>query len=123
MPRGKRPTLRDCRFDGIVAAVIQQGTGKPVTYTGITDPDRAADIRRGFYRCCQHRGISGWVQWAHSGTMTSKVADWPPDKQPDGTYTLILNITTKTAARKRHIQKYGTDRQNWPYNPRKKDIA
>jgi hypothetical protein len=113
-------TSRDCRFDHVVAAAIDQGFGKPLTYTGIETPERAHDIKNGIYRCSRHRGISTWVEWLHSGRTTTKSADWPPDKSADGTYSLVINIGTKTQARKRHIAKYGTDRANWPYNPRQR---
>jgi hypothetical protein len=121
MAKGPPPawTSKDCRFDHVVAAAIEQGHGKPLTYTGIETPERAKDIKNGFYRCCRHRQISGWVEWIHSGRTTTKSAEWPPDKQPDGTYSLTLNISTKSQGRKRHIAKYGTDRQQWPYNPRR----
>jgi hypothetical protein len=120
MAKGPPPawTSRDCTMDHLVAAAIDHGLGKPLTYAGIETIERARDIKQGFYRCCRHRKISGWVEWKHSGRLTTKSADWPPDKEPDGTYTLVLNTATKSQARKRHIQKYGTDRNAWPYNPR-----
>jgi hypothetical protein len=129
MPKGPPPawTSRDCRFDHLIAAAITQGIGKTVFYKGIETPERAKDIKNGIYRCARHRGISVWVEWKHSGRLTTRSADWPPDKEPDGTYTLQFTVSTKTQARKRHIAKYGTDRTQWPYNPRQRktdaDIA
>ena len=120
MPKGSPPawTQRDCRMDHVVCAVAGAGMGKPFTYQGIETPERAKDIKQGVYRCAYHRGLSAHVAWLHSGRQTSVSADWPPDRQPDGTYQLIISIFTKAQARKRHIATYGTDRANWPYNPR-----
>jgi hypothetical protein len=122
MPKGPPPawTSRDCRFDHVVAAAVEQGFGKPLKYVGIETPERAHDIKQGVYNCSRHRGISGWVSWKHSGRVTTKSADWPPDKEADGTYTLEINIQSKGQGRKRLIEIYGTDRSNWPYNPRQK---
>jgi hypothetical protein len=121
MPKGPPPTWtsRDCRFDHVVTAVAGQGTGKPVSYQGIDTPDRAKDIKQGVYRCARHRGLSASVEWLHSGRLTSKSDDWPPDREPDGTYTLKITIYTKAQARKRHLARYGTDRSKWPYDPRR----
>ncbi len=120
MPKGPPPvwTRRDCRFDHVVAAVLKQGLDKTVTYAGIGDADRAADIRKGVFRCARHRGVSVSVSWMHSGRETTKSDNWPPDRQPDGTYTLLLAAYSKARARKRHLATYGTDRANWPYDPR-----
>ncbi len=120
MPKAPPPpwTQRDCRFDYLVGAAAELGSGQPVTMAGIETPERAEDIRRGVYRCAGHRGISAWVTWQHSGEWTTTVAMWPPYKQADGTYTLVFAITDKAAARKRHLAVYGTDRARWPYNPR-----
>jgi hypothetical protein len=120
MPKGPPPAWqsRDCRFDHLIVAGLGQGYGKQVMYTGIETPERAKDIKNGIYRCARHRKISAWVEWLHSGRMTTKSADWPPDKQADGTYTLVYTLASKSAGRKRHIETYGPDRQQWPYNPR-----
>lgn len=122
MAKGPPPgwTRRDCRFDHLLAVAVEKGEKKPITYTGIETPERAKDIKNGIYRCARHRGISVWVEWKHSGRVSTTTADWPPDKEADGTYTLTYAVVSKAAARKRHIEKYGTDRANWPYNPRQK---
>lgn len=120
MPKAPPPpwTQRDCRFDYLVTAAMAQGQGQEITMTGIEGEPRAADIRRGIYRCAGHHQISAWVKWQHSGDWTTDTALWPPDKQADGTYTLAFAVIDKRAARKRHIAVYGTDRSQWPYNPR-----
>lgn len=120
MPKGPPPayTSRDCRFDHVVGAVAAAGAGKPFTYQGIETPERAEEIRRGVYRCARHRGLSGRVTWLYSGRETAVSADWPPDRQPDGTYSLVITIWSKGQGRKSHIARNGTDRSKWSYNPR-----
>lgn len=112
-------TERDCRFDYLVAAALKLGAGQEITMNGIADAGRAEDIRRGVYRCAGHRHVSAWVKWQHSGEWTTKTALWPPDKQADGTRTLVYAVTDKRTARKRHLATYGADRAAWPYNPRR----
>jgi hypothetical protein len=120
MPKAPPPpwSTRDCRFDYLVNAAIGQGPGAEVTMNGIESVPRAEDIRRGIYRCAGHRQVSAWVKWQHDGEWTTNTASWPPDKQPDGTYTLVYAVTDKRTARKRHLAVYGPDRAAWPYNPR-----
>jgi hypothetical protein len=120
MPKAPPPpwTQRDCRFDYLVTAAVAQGNGQEITMAGIETAERAEDIRRGVYRCAGHHGISAWVKWEHSGEWTTKTAMWPPDRQTDGTFTLMFAVTGKSAARKRHLAVYGADRAKWPYNPR-----
>jgi hypothetical protein len=120
MPKALPPpwTQRDCRFDYLVTAALGQGMGTEVTLSGIEAAERAEDIRKGIYRCAKHQGVAAWVKWKHAGNWVTKVALWPPDKAEDGTYTLVFAVTDKTTARKRHVAVYGTDRTQWPYNPR-----
>lgn len=122
MPKALPPpwTSRDCTFDYLVAAAMAQGAGQEITMAGIETPERAAAIRKGVYRCAAHRELSAWVKWRHSGAWSTKVALWPPDKEDDGTYTLVFAVIDKKTARKRHLAVYGTDRSKWPYNPRAK---
>lgn len=125
MPKALPPpwTERDCRFDYLVAAALEAGPGQEITMRGIADPKRAEDIRRGVYRCAGHRHISAWVKWQHSGEWTTRSALWPPDRQADGTRTLVYAVIDKRTARKRHLATYGDDRTRWPYNPRRPKSA
>jgi hypothetical protein len=120
MPRGLPSpwTQRDCRFDYLVVAAAGTGMGQEITMQGIESPERAREICKGFYRCRDHRKLGGWVKWQHSGEWTTTTALWPPDRQPDGTYTLMFAVVDKNAARRRHIAVNGTDRSKWAYNPR-----
>jgi hypothetical protein len=117
VPKGPPPQWRkrDCRFDHLIAAALAQGHGKTLVYTGIETEERAHDIRRGIYRCAKHRGVS-----ADAGrSVLASGGDMGVHKQADGKYTLKFRVFTKAEARKRHIERYGTNRQDWPYNPRR----
>jgi hypothetical protein len=117
VPKGPPPSWsrRDCRFDHLVVAALGQGYGKVLKYTGIETEERAHAIRRGIYRCAAHRGVS-----ADAGrAVLASGDDMGVHKQPDGTFMLKYQLFDKRQARKRHIERYGADRQQWPYNPRR----
>lgn len=117
MSKGPPPgwRKRDCRFDHLVVAALKQGFGKMLVYSGIESEQRAHEIRRGLYRCAAHRGVS-----ADAGrSVLASGDDMGIHKQPDGTFTLKYRIFDKRQARKRHLERYGADRQQWPYNPRR----
>lgn len=118
MPKGPPPSWsrRDCSFDHLVAAAINQGYGKVLVYSGIESEERAHQIRRGVYRCAQHRGVSAS---AGRSVTTSSDDEMGVRRAADGTFTLRFQIFDKRAARKSHIQRNGTDRQQWAYNPRR----
>jgi hypothetical protein len=117
MPKGPPPSWkrRDCRFDHLVAAAIDQGYGKVLVYSGIDSEERAHEIRRGIFRCAKHRGVS-----ADAGrSVLASGDDMGVHRQPDGTFKLKYRIWDKRTARKSHIERHGADRQQWPYNPRR----
>jgi len=106
-----------------VEAATKAGPGQPLVYHGIEDEARAAEIRKGLYRCARHRGLSLTVTWPYGGEMTSKTIQWPPDKSKDGTYALTFTIFAKGHGRKHVVQTMGTDRSQWHYNPRQRKEA
>jgi hypothetical protein len=107
---------RDCRFDHLVAAAIAQGMGRELVYNGIESYERADEIRRGVYRCAKHRKVS--VAAGPSGrTVTGDEMGIHKDGK---TYSLHYKVVDKKAARKAHIEKYGADRSQWPYDPRRR---
>lgn len=117
MPKGPPPawSKRDCRFDHLVTAALDQGYGKILVYAGIETEERAHDIRRGIYRCAGHRGVS-----ADAGRSAGASADEMGVRAAgDGTWTLQYRVFDKRQARRSHIERYGPDRQQWPYNPRR----
>lgn len=117
MPKGPPPQWRnrDCRFDHLVAAALGLGLGQVLVYRGIITEDRGHDVRRGIYRCAKHRGIS-----ADAGPSRLVTGDeMGLRKNTDGTFTLKYRLFDKREGRKRHIERHGPDRQQWPYNPRR----
>ena len=117
MPKGLPNTKRwDCRFDHYVTAAIAQGYGKELVLAGVETYDRADDIRKGIYRCARHRKIS--AEAGPSRLVTG--ADEMGIHKDGKTYTLRYRVWDKRQARKRHLERYGPDRANWPYDPRRK---
>lgn len=117
MPKGPPPqwSRRDCRFDHLVIAALGQGYGKVLVYSGIPDEHRGHDIRRGVYRCARHRGVS--AEAGPAGLVSGDVMGLR--KMSDGTFTLKFRLWDKRYARQQHLARHGTDRQQWPYNPRR----
>lgn len=122
MPKGSPPawTRRDCRFDHLVTAGLDQGFGKVLVYSGIETEERAHEIRRGIYRCAKHRGVSAD---AGRNITTSSDGEMGVRRAQDGTFTLRYRLFDKREARKAHIKRHGADRQAWPYNPRRPATA
>jgi hypothetical protein len=124
LAKGSPPawSRRDCRFDHLVVAALEQGYGKELRYTGIESYERADEIRRGIYRCTKHRGVTG-------DAGPSRLVDAGTDAEQMGirktgkTYELRYRVWDKRQARKRHIERHGTDRASWPYDPRRRATA
>jgi len=119
VPKGPPPgwSRRDCSMDHLVVAALNKGLGQVLVYSGIESEERAHDIRRGIYRCARHRGVS-----ADAGTSTGAAGDdeMGVRRAKDGTYTIRYRLFDKRVARKSHLQRNGTDRSSWAYNPRRK---
>lgn len=107
--RRKEPIL-----DDYLRASIDQANGQydPETghyatlhYVGCESRERAKEISQGLYRAARH------VKCSVQATVL------PAD---DGTYTVEFRAIDKSMARKYVLQKYGTNRANWPYDPRHK---
>jgi hypothetical protein len=109
---GSRPL--DCSQDHLVVAALGQGFGKELVLSGIETPERAHEIRRGIYRCARHRKVS-----ADAGPNRTVTEPGEMGVHKDGqTYTLRFRLWSKRDARKRHLERHGPDRANWPYDPR-----
>jgi hypothetical protein len=116
MGKGAPTGRADHRFDHLVVAAVDKGYGVELRYQGIGDFERANDIRKGIYRCGRHRGLAveaGSGREADAGEMGIH-------KMANGEWEVRYRIHDKKSARKRHIEKYGTDRSKWPYDPRRK---
>jgi len=102
-------------MDHLVVAALQEGYGQVLRYTGIETIDRAHDIRRGIYRCTKHRGIT-----ADAGPSGQIVDGEEMGVHKTGsTYELWYRVWSKRQGRGRHLKRYGPDRTNWPYDPRR----
>jgi hypothetical protein len=106
---------RDCSFDHLVAAAAARGSGKVMVYSGIPDLERAHAIRRGIYRCAKHRGVT--ADAGPAGQLAG--GDDMGVRKAGGEYELRYRIWTKGQGRKRLLAKYGSDRSQWPYDPRR----
>lgn len=118
MPKAPPPQWRkrDCTWDHLVEAAVNAGFGQVLVYRGVETIERAQDIRRGLYRCAQHRGISmegGRV------ALASDDEQMGIRRERDGTYTIKYRAWTKAQARKAHLTRYGGSRESWPYDPRR----
>lgn len=119
MPKGFPQAKRwDCRFDHFVVAALSQGFGKELKLDGIESFERADDIRKGIYRCARHRKVS-----AEAGPNRLVDGDLMGMHKNGKTYTLRYRLWEKKGARARHIERFGMDRANWPYDPRRKATA
>lgn len=120
MPKGIPGSARwDCRFDHLVAAALQKGYGRELVMKGIESYDRADDMRKGIYRCARHRKVS--AEAGPSRVVTGK--DEMGIHKAGKTYTLRFRIWDKRRARKQHLERYGSDRAAWPYDPRRPATA
>jgi hypothetical protein len=121
---GKGPPTRwnrrDCRFDHLVAAAVAKGTGVVLKYTGVEDYERAEDIRRGIYRCAKHRGIT--ADAGPGGRLVTGEGEMGVRKT-GRTYEVWYRIHAKRSGRKAHLDRYGADRSQWPYDPRRPATA
>lgn len=105
MPRGPERQWRrqqtPLTHDHIMASV-NAGFAE-MLYTGCETQERAQEIVRSLYRCAKRLGYS----------VTAKA-----EPGANGTFDVRFRTFDKTQARAYMIQRYGPDRQNWPYNPR-----
>lgn len=120
MPRGPAPQwtkrLEPILDDHLRASIdAADGSYDPETghyatllYTGCATRERAKEIVRALYRSARHMKVSV------SATVL------PAD---DGSFTVQFVAIDKSFARKYVLEKYGTDRGAWPYNPRRKGAS
>ena len=118
MPRGPAPEWtrrKEPVLDHYLQASIDLADGIPdpetghyglLHYTGINDRERAKEIKRALYRAGRHVGVS-----VHAEIV----------RADDKTFTVAFRSIDKTHAKKYILAKYGTDRSNWPYDPRRRN--
>jgi hypothetical protein len=86
-----------------VNAALSRGYDQELKITEVTS-DEMLDFKRGLFNAAKLLGCSLHCN-AH--------------KQTDGSYHLVFAVHSKTAGRKHILEKHGTDRTKWPYNPRR----
>lgn len=111
MARGpERPwrALKPPLLDGHILAAIQRGNAWLVENeleAGKTlDTDGARELKQALYRAATRQGVS----------LDAKIVKDPVN----GRLQVQFRVFTKAQARAYMVQKYGTDRTAWPYNPR-----
>lgn len=87
-----------------VNAAMRYGYDVELPITEVT-ADEWENFRRGLFNAAKHLGVSLHCH---------------PKKQADGSYTLIYAVHKKNAGRRHILEKHGTDRAAWPYNPRRR---
>lgn len=125
MPRGptpdwrrrKEPVLDDYVFSSIAQAGglghHDQSTGfyAELHITGFETKDEADEYRRALFRSAHHLSRHGIAD-------VSMHAD--PVKRGAAGYYVAFRAVDKTLARAHVLQRYGSDRSRWPYDPRAK---
>jgi hypothetical protein len=114
MPRGKsapwrvrKPPFLDSHILASVnAAPMNPETGHfgELVYTGCPTRERAAEVKRALFRAAKRLNYS----------VTADI-----ERSSQG-FAVRFTAIDKQAARRYMVQKYGTDRNAYPYNPRKR---
>lgn len=112
MPRGPAPAWRGRKeplLDSYILASVSASPVNPdnghygeLVYAGCETRERAEEIKRALFRAAKRQGYS----------VTAKV------EKRLRTFRVRFTAIDKAAARRHVIEKYGTDRSLWPYNPR-----
>jgi hypothetical protein len=124
MPRGPTPAWRTRKEpisdDYILAAVSQAGgpgkhhpeTGLYATLIirGLKDRDEAGEWDRSLYRCAL------WLTRNRNADLSVSTSI---KKSGDG-YLIEFSVFNKTHGRAYLMSKHGTDRNKWPYDPRRR---
>lgn len=114
MPRGPAPGWRARKppfLDSHILASAQAADMNPETghygelvYTGCKTRERAAEIKQALFRAAKRQGYS----------VTAEI------EKKRGEFQVRFTAIDKKLARRYIIEKYGSDRSAWPYNPRRK---
>jgi hypothetical protein len=116
---GINPRLRQrlTHLDSHIAAAMAQCNGKPapdtglmgkLVYVGCDSRERAVEVKRMLYRSASHHKVS----------LATDIV--PAD---DGTFQVHFSVFHKSYGRKYVLDKYGSDRSKFPYDPRAKREA
>lgn len=127
MPRGPAPAWRARKppvLDAYIIASVNQagGPGKhhpdtghyaTLRIRGLADKDEAAEYRRALFRCAYYMHRTGQLDVSMSANV----------KRDGNGWMVVFHAVDKTLARKHHLEKHGTDRSKWPYDPRRRGGA
>lgn len=111
MPRGKARPWRalaphTAKMMPVVQTVLDQvGYEREAVWKGCETYDDALQAQRGVYNSANHLGVSAQCRIEDAG---------------DGTHRVVFRLFDKRKARVSHVQRNGTDRTRWAYNPRAK---
>lgn len=125
MPRGPAPTWRARKEpvvdDWIMAAVAkaggigrhhpQSGLYQTLVIKGLDTREEADEWRKALYRCAHWMSRNGVA----AVSVTIKI-----ERATNG-YLIRYSVYDKVMARKHILEKHGTDRSKWPYDPRRRD--
>ena len=115
MPRGALPEYRRRKepvLDDHLRASVERANGTPdpetgkyatLIYAGCESRERAKEIVRALYRSARYVKVS-------VATVIHPAND--------GTFNVEFTAINKAHARKYVLEKYGTDRSKWAYDPR-----
>lgn len=113
MPRGPAPAWRARKppfLDSHILASVgdgsqnEQGHYSELVYTGCATRERATEIKQALFRAAKRQNVSVTADIERSGK------EWQ----------VRFKAIDKATARKYVIERYGSDRTQWPYNPRKR---
>jgi hypothetical protein len=116
---------RDTRYAGVVTMALElHGRGQPVLSPPCATWEQADDVRRGIYRSCKHYCACGHPMCTRKyprfcpdgGQRLSAQASIVRDDQDR--LRVEFTLFDKAAARRAHVQRHGTDRSKWPYDPK-----
>lgn len=127
MPRGPAPAWRkrkDPVLDDYVMASVEQAGGlgshdpgsghyHELVIKGLTSREEAAEWSRALYRSAHYLARNNIADVS----MNAKI-------ERDGdAYRIRYKAIDKTRARAHVLERYGSDRSKWPYDPRRRNVA
>jgi hypothetical protein len=121
MPKGPpRPwrALKEPRTHAHVQASVNGGATEGGHYQTLVYPkletrETAEEVKRSLYRCAKQLGYS---MHARVAACPCPIQGCTAGCQPGG-HHVVYKAISKAAARAYVVQRYGTDRRKWPYNP------
>lgn len=84
-----------------------------IPVTGLKSVEEAESWRKGIHNSATLAGAS-----AHTTAVKGEDGRYTFQQDDDETYRFSFVLHKKTAGRKHILEKHGTDRSQWPYDPR-----